>query len=56
MSHSYMPADQKERSGITPGLVRMSVGIETLGDLLEDVDRALDLACSGRAAPRDRRG
>lgn len=56
MSHSYMTADQKERTGITPGLVRMSVGIETLGDLLEDVDRALDLACSGRAAPRDRRG
>lgn len=41
MSHSYMKDEQKARSGITPCLVRMSVGIENIEDLLADVDRAL---------------
>lgn len=41
MSHSYMSDDQKAAVGITGGLLRMSVGIETVSDLLEDVETAL---------------
>ncbi|MBS0565344.1 MAG: aminotransferase class I/II-fold pyridoxal phosphate-dependent enzyme [Proteobacteria bacterium] len=41
MSHSYMSEEQKRAVGITEGLVRMSVGLETIEDLLNDVEGAL---------------
>ncbi|MDX1554889.1 MAG: aminotransferase class I/II-fold pyridoxal phosphate-dependent enzyme [Xanthomonadales bacterium] len=36
-SHQKMPADERERLGITPSLLRLSVGIEDVDDLLEDL-------------------
>ena len=41
MSHASMPAEERERRGITDRLVRMSVGLEAGSDLLEDVRQAL---------------
>ncbi len=41
MTHGSVPAEQRERLGITSGLVRLSVGVEDLGDLLADLDQAL---------------
>ncbi|MDI3337113.1 O-succinylhomoserine sulfhydrylase [Defluviimonas aestuarii] len=41
-THQRLPADQKAMLGITPGLVRLSVGIEDAGDLLADLRQALD--------------
>ncbi|MFQ3581065.1 MAG: cystathionine gamma-synthase [Chloracidobacterium sp.] len=41
MTHASVPPDERQRLGITDGLVRLSVGIEDLTDLLADVDRAL---------------
>ena len=41
VSHVGMPADERARLGISDGLVRMSVGIEDVGDLLADLDQAL---------------
>src|SRR6056297_1121327 len=43
-THQRLPADQKSLLGITPGLVRLSVGIEDAGDLIEDISRALHIA------------
>jgi len=43
-THQRLPADQKALLGITPGLVRLSVGIEDAGDLIEDISRALTIA------------
>ncbi len=40
-THQRLPQDQKDALGITPGLVRMSVGIEDTRDLLADVMQAL---------------
>lgn len=40
-SHRTMSRDERERAGITDGLVRVSVGIEDSADLLEDFDQAL---------------
>jgi O-succinylhomoserine sulfhydrylase len=40
-THQRLPADQKELLGIAPGLVRLSLGLEDTGDLLEDVLGAL---------------
>jgi len=41
-THQRLPDDQKAALGITPGLVRLSVGIEDPDDLLTDVMQALD--------------
>ena len=40
-THQRLPADQKVTLGITPGLVRLSVGLEDPADLLADLTRAL---------------
>lgn len=41
MTHASVPADKRENLGITDGLVRVSVGIEDIEDILEDLDQAL---------------
>ena len=43
-THQRLPQDQKDVLGITPGLVRMSVGLEDVQDLITDVLNALDAA------------
>ncbi len=42
MTHASMPADVRNRAiGITEGLVRLSVGIEDIEDIIADLDQAL---------------
>ncbi|HJP37770.1 MAG TPA: PLP-dependent aspartate aminotransferase family protein [Gammaproteobacteria bacterium] len=41
MSHSSLPAEERTELGITDNLIRLSVGIEHVDDLLTDLDRAL---------------
>ncbi len=41
MSHAGMPKAQREIAGITDGVVRLSVGIEAIDDLLADLAQAL---------------
>jgi len=41
MTHASMPAEVREQTGITDGLVRISVGIEDAEDLIADLDSAL---------------
>jgi cystathionine beta-lyase/cystathionine gamma-synthase len=41
MTHASMPQEVRERIGITDGLVRLSVGIEDLEDIIGDLDQAL---------------
>ena len=43
-THQRLPEAQKEALGITPGLVRLSVGLEDSADLLADLTQALDAA------------
>ncbi len=40
MTHASLPKQEQEARGITGGLVRLSVGIEDVEDLLEDLGRA----------------
>ena len=42
MTHASVPADRRARLGITDGLVRISVGIEDIDDLKDDLAAALD--------------
>jgi cystathionine beta-lyase/cystathionine gamma-synthase len=41
MTHASIPPEERMRIGITDGLVRMSVGIEDIDDILQDLDQAL---------------
>ncbi|MGE5346150.1 MAG: cystathionine gamma-synthase [Acidithiobacillales bacterium] len=41
MSHASVEPEERARRGVTPGLVRLSVGIEDVGDILGDLDDAL---------------
>jgi len=41
MTHASLPKDRREMIGISDGLVRLSVGLESLDDLLEDIEQAL---------------
>jgi cystathionine beta-lyase/cystathionine gamma-synthase len=43
MTHASIPKVEREKLGILDGLVRLSVGIEDLQDLIEDLDNALRL-------------
>lgn len=40
-THQQMTEEQQRLAGITPGLVRLSIGIETIADILADVEQAL---------------
>jgi len=40
-SHAGMSAEDRARIGISDGLIRLSVGLESTDDLIEDLDRAL---------------
>lgn len=41
MTHASVPAEMRQQIGITDGLVRLSVGIENVEDLIADLDFAL---------------
>jgi methionine-gamma-lyase len=42
MTHAAVPREERVAAGITDGLVRLSVGLEDVEDLIEDLDAALD--------------
>jgi len=42
MTHASIPAEQRRRIGIEDSLVRLSVGIEDIDDLIRDLDQALE--------------
>lgn len=42
MTHASVPEAKREQLGITEGLVRISVGIEDVEDIIEDIDQALN--------------
>lgn len=44
MSHGSMPKEEREKRGITDGLLRFSVGLEHVDDLLADFEQALKIA------------
>ncbi len=41
MTHASVPEDRRAAMGITPGLVRFSVGIEDVSDIIADLERVL---------------
>ena len=43
-THSQLNEEQQRLCGITPGLVRLSIGIETIDDIKDDIEQALKKA------------
>lgn len=44
MTHASIPKEQREALGISDGLIRLSIGIESADDLISDLDEALSKA------------
>lgn len=44
MTHASIPREIREKVGITDGLIRLSVGIESADDLIEDLKQAIEKA------------
>lgn len=41
MTHASIPKEIRKKVGITDGLIRLSIGIEDIDDILEDIDNAI---------------
>ena len=41
MTHAAIPLERREKIGLVDGLIRLSVGIESMEDLIEDLEQAL---------------
>ena len=40
-THSQLSSEELLKSGVTPGYVRLSIGIEHIDDIIADLDQAL---------------
>lgn len=43
-THSQLTSDEQQSAGVEPGLVRLSVGLETIGDIIDDLDKGFAAA------------
>lgn len=43
-THSQLSEAEQKTTGVTPDLVRLSVGLETIDDILADLDRGFAAA------------
>jgi O-acetylhomoserine (thiol)-lyase len=41
-----MSAEEQRNAGVTPEMIRLSIGIEHIDDIIADLDRALDATTS----------
>jgi O-succinylhomoserine sulfhydrylase len=40
-THAKLTNEERDKVGITPGLIRISVGLENINDILEDIENAI---------------
>ena len=40
-THSQLTEEEQERTGVTPEYIRLSIGIEDVDDIINDIDQAL---------------
>ena len=52
-THSQLEPSEQESTGVTPDLIRLSVGLEHVDDLIADLDRALAIALGETSAAGD---
>jgi cystathionine beta-lyase len=42
MTHAAIPKEEREKTGVVDSLIRLSVGVEDIEDLITDLDNALN--------------
>jgi O-acetylhomoserine (thiol)-lyase len=47
-THRQMSADEQRHAGVRPEMIRLSIGIEHIDDIIADLDQALDAATHSR--------
>jgi len=52
-THQQLTSEEQGTTGVSPELVRLSVGIEDIRDILADLDQAITIATSGKATSRE---
>jgi O-acetylhomoserine (thiol)-lyase len=52
-THSQLTEEEQVETGVTPDFIRLSVGLETVEDLIEDLDQALKAALADVSAPSE---
>jgi cystathionine beta-lyase/cystathionine gamma-synthase len=52
MTHASLPAEARRALGIGDGLIRLSVGLEDVGDLRADLEAGFEAASRGAGATR----
>ncbi len=50
-THRQMSADEQRKAGVKPEMIRLSVGIEHIDDIIADLDQALGAAQPHKSAP-----
>ena len=53
-THEQLTPEQQRTTGVTPELVRLSVGLEDVRDLIADLDQALGEASTAGSAQTDK--
>jgi cystathionine beta-lyase/cystathionine gamma-synthase len=43
MTHAAIPNEMRQQIGITDNLIRLSVGVENVDDIIEDLIKALEI-------------
>jgi len=46
-THSQLTAEEQRQTGVSPGYIRLSIGIEHIDDILADLDQALNESAQG---------
>jgi O-acetylhomoserine (thiol)-lyase len=47
-THRQMTIEEQQKAGVTPEMIRLSIGIEHADDIIADLDQALDAAVAAR--------
>ena len=43
-THAQLNEEQQKSAGVTPDMIRLSVGLENIDDIIDDLSQALDKA------------
>jgi O-acetylhomoserine (thiol)-lyase len=49
-THAQLTPEEQTETGVTPDFIRLSIGLETVEDLIEDLDQALNAAIADVAS------
>lgn len=52
-THSQLSEEAQRNAGCPPDMIRLSIGIESIGDIIADLDRAILLANASKKHGRD---